>query len=111
MPAQSRGRKGAAFLDGGILDSRMECKDGFAAVRCSIRTGPGIARQWGVALKISRFRSPVPGAPGTTGLALCGGRVTRAFFAVGVLAALDEILGRPLANSLPAYGRARPART
>ncbi len=54
-------------------------------------------------MKVSHFRSLVPGAPGTTGLALCGGGVTGAFFEAGVLAALDEILGSPVANSFAAY--------
>lgn len=54
-------------------------------------------------LKITHLRSPLLGAPGSTGLALCGGGVTGAFFEVGVLAALDEVLGRPVTNSFAAY--------
>lgn len=40
---------------------------------------------------------------GATGLALCGGGITGALFEVGVLAALEEILGFPVATAFDAY--------
>lgn len=40
---------------------------------------------------------------GRTGLALCGGGIMGAFFEAGVLAALDDVLGRPVSTAFDAY--------